>query len=148
MSQFCSFTFRQSLPFFVVFSLWLSGCASHDKIEYSDLEGKVPPRFFNALTHYDVSETWLISQLGPANLVQKGHRGQTILTYFFMRHDYHVRRFFPFFTKGRASHDQVYMHFVVVDGLVRSHWSDKDATVNVTSLPANTRLIRDEITPK
>ncbi len=133
--------------FVFVCGFLLSGCATHDKIEYSDLEGKVPPRFFNALQSYDVSEHWLISQLGPANLVQKGHRGQSILTYFFTRHDYHVRRFFPFFTKGKASHDQVYMHFVVVDGLVRSHWSDKDATVNLTTLPTHSRLVRDEIAP-
>lgn len=125
--------------------LSLAACATSDYVEFSDLEGKIPQRFFDSINTYKVSQDWLTRELGKPDIVQNGNRDQEIFTYIFQEHSYTVRKFIPVYRKGEAKHAQIFMHFVFVDEKLQSYWRDDKATVELNTMPVKTKILHDEI---
>lgn len=123
----------------------LSSCSMSKRVEYSDLEGRIPDNFFNTIETYPVSMSWLESQLGKAHMVQDGPRDQVILTYKLVSQNIEQVNYMWLIRSSETEVSQQYFHFIFIDDKLASHWSDSFAQVSFNAPPVNTTFIRDEI---
>lgn len=122
-----------------------TGCSMSERVEYSDLEGRIPADFFEKINTYTVSEAWLVSQLGRASIVQDGPRQQKIHTYKVTSKKIEQVNYMWLIRSSEAQQSTRYLHFVIVDDKLRTHWDDTFPLVSFNEPPVNTTFIRDEI---
>lgn len=139
--------FSFSLRVFSYFSLcvFVSACTMSERVVYSDIEGRIPERFFETINTYAVSEAWLTSQLGRASIIQDGPRQQKIHTYKVTSKKIEQVNYMWLIRSSETQQRTEYLHFVFIDDKLVSHWEDTTPQVSFNEPPVNTTFIRDEI---
>lgn len=139
------FTSSSRVFSFLCILVFASACTMSERVEYSDIEGRIPERFFETINIYAVSEAWLASQLGQASFIQDGPRQQKIHTYKVTRKKIEQVNYMWLIRSSETLQQAEYLHFVFIDDKLVSHWGDSTPQVSFNEPPVNTTFIRDEI---
>lgn len=118
-------------PILIALLFVLGACSVSDRISYEDTEGEVPEALFEKIRKNKTRKSWIVSNLGDPHLIEKQSDSQEVYTYRFTRSHYRNGQILLIFRYGRVKRDVEYFHVAFENGVVKKHWMDEFAYVQM-----------------
>ncbi len=113
----------------VLYVVYLTACSISDRTSYEDGEGRIPEKFFSDIRRGKTEKSWVVSQLGEPDILQKGPDAKEIYTYRLMRAQQKHADLLVVLRYNGVSRDVEYFHLFFDNDIVRRHWRDSFSEV-------------------